>query len=193
MLDLTRFFEKAGETLTLGLRNNISRQMDINGSAFSPIAPSTAMARQRRKGLGRGLSVRLQTGATKNRVSKGRNKLTSSLHVNTTRLLDTRKFITNAFRYVAGPLSLEVYVPEEKYDEKVTYWDIVRYNNEGSPDVNPRIRRPPLVWPNTDADVAKMKAMQKVQADFERAYPEMRNMLFGAVQKHVEHKVKIGL
>jgi hypothetical protein len=48
----------------------------------------------------------------------------------------------------------------------LTYDDIVTYNNAGSSAVNPRIQRPPLVFPNTDADAQRMKAMNQAKADF---------------------------
>ena len=200
MLNLQQFFDRAGKTLTDGLRTNIRRQTDIYGRPFSPIATSTAMQRQREKGLGRGLAIRLQTGAMKNNPRKGRGgKLTSSLHVNLHRLMNTNKYLTNAFRYEAGPQSLSVSVSEDEYANGVSYWDITRYNNENSGSTNRFIRRPPLVWPNSDQDVQAMQAMNKVKADFEREVkksPELQDALLrqiaGDVTKTMTTRINLG-
>ena len=183
---------RAGEILTDGLRSNIRRQVDINESRFSNIARSTAMARQREKGLGRGLAVRLQTKATKNDTRTRRGKLTSSLHVNLHRLMNTNKFVTNAFRSKPGPQSVEISVALDSYHKDVTYWDIVRFNNEGSPSVNRHIQRPPLVWPNTARDVSAMRSMNRVKAEF-NATPNveaLRRQIFG-LPKNEWHKITL--
>ena len=195
MIDMTAFFARAGETLKLGLQGNIRRQTDINEVPFSPIARSTAMARQREKGLGRGLSVRLQTKATKNDTRTRRGKLVSSLHVNLHRLMNTNRFVTNAFGFKPGPQSVEISVSTDRYDQNVSYWDIVRYNNQGSPDVNKHIARPPLVWPNTERDVSAMRAMNKVKADYEspRTHEELAGKIFGTVPQNAYHKVTLNV
>ena len=149
------------------------------------------MQRQREKGLGRGLAIRLQTGATvpdyrfgkSKRSAKGGRNLTSSLHVNLHRLMNTNKYLTNALKYLAGEQTLTVEVTEEEYSRGVSYWDITRYNNENSGSTNRFIRRPPLVWPNSDQDVQAMQAMNKVKADFQS--PKTQEEIFRQVAKDV--------
>jgi hypothetical protein len=172
--NLTSFFEKVGMLFRKELENNVRNQVDIDGQRFSPIALSTQRERLRRSGFGRGLEVRLQTGSARGREGgkikggkrnpvKKANELRSG--VSTKRLYFTQQFWKNAFRFQAKPQEVTVFVSRGNYpnpgtDEQVSYADIVRYNNAGSPEVNPHIKAPPSIFPTDVVDVKQMKAWE---------------------------------
>jgi len=197
MLDLSKLFNDSGNRFVAELRGNIRRQKDIKGRTFSYIAKATAMARQRAKGLGRGLAVRSVTGAKVNRVSKRTagdlTELRSTFAVSLLRLMSTNKFHQNAFKFEASKDSVKVFVSSESYDSKVTYSDIVSYNNEGSADVNKNILKPPLIFPNNAHEVELMDAHRQTMDRFDMAVRsgEVRNMILEQGLKNVTLEIGI--
>ena len=194
MVDLTKLLDEAGRQFVAELSNNIANQTDINGDRFSPLKRSTLLARQRQKGLGRGLAVRLQTGAQGYNVRR-RNRITTGtqLNVGLDRLLNTSKFWSQAFKYGVGPMDLTVGVSPAKHSGRVTFADIVRYNNQGSSRVNRNIMRPPLIFPNGDADIAKMKSFGKMYRKFNSpdVKQEILRMAAGGVTQSVKVDMKL--
>jgi hypothetical protein len=198
MIDLTQFFKDAGDRIVAELRSNIRTQRDIEGAPFSRLATSTLMARQRAKGLGRGLSIRLQTKATKNRVSGGKPKdetkksktrLRSSLAVNIQRLMNTNRFHQFAFYSIPTHDDLVIGVSRDDYAEGVTFKQIVHWNNRGDAKVNRNIVNPPLIFPNTLEEAVRMKSVRGIQRRFEALAPELMKQ----ISRDIPAKITVNL
>jgi len=168
MIDFTKIFDYIGGLFTKELRLNITEvRQDLAGRPFSLIKPSTAKKRQAILGANKFFQNR-HAGAFFNRgitLTTGKKRKSAAKSVPLTRLLFTTKFAKGAFRHRAYRDHLKVFVSRDQYpvhwtQEPISYADIARYNNAGSPDVNPYILEPPLIFPNAGKDdqVRGMKA-----------------------------------
>lgn len=92
---------------------------------------------------------------------KGRSK--------NSRLNRTFKFRENAFVARSDSMSLTIEANPEGYDDKVTYADIVKYNTQGSSDVNPKIDQPPLIFPVSEEDIMRLESVKTFEEDLVRA------------------------
>lgn len=160
---LKPLFTQIGQLFQRELMANIDRQKDINGQRFSLIEPSTARGRASKMGAQSNMA-RIGNKAVDIRTGKVRKSVAKSVPV--TRLLFTKRFWHGAFKFGAENESVAVFVNPDSYpiragESPITFKQIVRYNNQGEEKVNPKIKHPPLVFPNTEADVQKMDAYKK--------------------------------
>jgi hypothetical protein len=139
-LNMQSLWDKIGKTFVRGLMLRVRRQAGIDGARYSRPAQSTLESR--------GVTTRPNLVGGKVKRAKA-----SSLD----RLYVTGRFSKGAFASIAGADKVTVYCPDRPYDANVTYADIVRYNSAGQPDVNPNIKRPPLVFPVTPQEVMLMR------------------------------------
>jgi hypothetical protein len=157
--------DRIGQLFVKELQNNVRSQTDINGSAYIPVKQTTAISRQlannarRKKGVTIGGKTKNRKALKIGKVEAGKYAKVSGLDFN--RLMFTGRFWQNAFKYTARRDDVKVYVNESYYSvaskNRVSYRDIVKWNNEGSPEVNRKILKPPLVFPKPE-QVSKMKA-----------------------------------
>lgn len=175
MLDLRKIFEDIGNRFTRELRLNIRNQKDIRGKRFSYIKPSTALIRQSILGANRShVSIGSNKGMN---VSTGKKRKSPATSVPLTRLLFTKRFWQGAFSHraekdsVSIAVSLDVYpdITKSGSSKSVTYSDIVKTNNLGSPQVNKNIVDPPLIFPNDEKEVMMMEAYKQAVDRFEVA------------------------
>lgn len=195
VLDLSQITGRIGAFFTKELKENVRSQTDINGRRFQIIAPSTARARASITGatttkstkhsgkfFQRGIVPR--TGRVRKAVAKG---------VAITRLFFTEEFYKGAFQSKAEKDAVTIGVSRQQYPSHfakstVSFHDIVRYNNAGSPAVNRHIKNPPLIFPRTEDDVRKMKAWglsQRLLASPETKRQIEQQMFQNALKKTV--------
>jgi hypothetical protein len=158
-IDLTKVFQYIGTIFVRGMRTRISeRRVDIAGKPFSLIAPSTAAARARILGANpRGPGRHQGPFFNRNIGLTGKLRKRRATSVPVTRLLFTGRFAKGAFQYRAQADQVTVYVTRGNYpvhwtQQPVSFSDIVRFNNQGSPELNPHIKLPPLIFPNRGRD-----------------------------------------
>lgn len=172
-IDLSKIFAYCGNLFVRELRERVlSIREDIAGNSFSPIKPSTARARALILGAGvRGPGRHQGPYFNRNITLRGKLRKSPARSVPITRLLFTGRFGKGAFKSAAYPDRLVVYVSRGNYpvhwtQQALSYADIVRYNNAGSPYVNRRIKNPPLIFPNKGRDdqVERMTAFKKSAA-----------------------------
>ena len=173
-LDLSLFLAKSGLLFAQELKNNVRGQKDIDGSNFIPVKQSTAISRQMannarvREARGRGVTNRVGGnrkiikigGLSRERIKRGLYAKTAGLDYK--RLLFTGNFADGAFVFTPHKDHVVVSVNDSYYSLRnktlVTYKQIVQWNNAGSPQVNRKILKPPLIFPKNEGEVRKMKA-----------------------------------
>lgn len=197
--DLTRVFDYVGNLFVREMRTRILElREDIAGQKFTPIKPSTALKRQAMLGANR-FRINRHAGSFFNRgitltTQKVRRSPAKSVPI--TRLLFTGRFAKGAFTHKAYPDRVVVSVSRGMYpghwtQPPVSYGDIVKWNNAGSPKVNPNIDSPPLIFPNPDRpeQVRRMTSYKKA-TDF-IASPNVRNYVNDRLLRQALRKVSI--
>lgn len=179
MLNLTRIFQSIGQSFVRELQLNIRNQNDIRGRRFYPIKPSTAKVRQSVLGANPSRVSIGNKGLKKGIVpTTGKQRKSLATSVPITRLLFTQHFWRGAFKFKAEKDNVAISVSNDTYpdvrqrdgsSQHVSYADIVRFNNDGSSEVNRSITSPPLIFPNNDGEVVLMKAYKEAEERFNEA------------------------
>lgn len=175
MISFKPFLDKIGLIYTNELQNNIRKQWGIDGEGFSKIEPSTAWGRvsilgkrraaKQQKKFKRGtFGARSPLNAEANRkLFKGKGKFLSyPTGISVKRLFFTQRFWHGAFKWRSSDDEVRVFANESYYTlankSLLSFANIIRYNNKGSSEVNPKIKQPPLIFPHTDKQVRDMPA-----------------------------------
>lgn len=178
--DFTEVLNRIGATFTKRFRRVIETQIDLDGRAFSPPAPSTLKARAR---LMQGTtSQKKLAGQKANKTVAGKtlagtartkwNQRVKSIPL--TRVYVTHDLALRGFRHTAFPSMLRVFVQDVAhkpfYGKNPLLSDIVRWNSKGQPSLNPRVGvKAPNLFPASDLDVPKIQPEWGMAKDmFER-------------------------
>jgi hypothetical protein len=153
MLDLSSFFAKYVEKFVKDLGDKVRSKVDINGRPYSPIKPSTAGAIVSKKTTFR------KGGKTSTKIVRRSSN---------SRLNYTGNFAQNFVVGNSGDYSMTVEVNPANYPgSKVSYRDIVAYNDQNSDEVNPEIINPPSIFPTRPEDLDKLQAMDQMKGELE--------------------------
>lgn len=166
MFDFTKTFEFMGKMFVRALKLGIRQQTGIDGTGYSPAAPSTAR--------GRGIKTFRNKSESKN-AKTGKPKTFGARGLSLKRLFVTGEFSSGAFNYIADKGSLTVFAPETMHRGGATMADIVRYNSRGQARVNDKIKNPPLVFPNNAAEIAMIKDSSSGASVLERGGRMLRD------------------
>lgn len=188
-LNLKSHFERIGRDFATELKQAILNQKDLSGRAFAVIAKSTAWnrfykANQNRK------AKHLAKGKTLKefKKNKGKAKFTYPAGLSLRRLMFTKDFVSNAFKSKANNESATIFVSEGNHKDpgtasQVSYAEIVRYNNRGSEEVNPKIVSPPLIFPTTPEEVKKMHSWKLLK---DVHLPAMKGDIIKQIREQVQ-------
>ena len=158
MLMLSHFFAQYGKKFVRELTDKARSQVGIDGAAYEPISKYTAKGVTHIKQVKHKKKGEAPTYTFKE-VARPLNS----------RLNNTLQFRENAFVFDSSDYGCRVAVNEATYPgSKVSYADIVAYNDRNSPDVNSRItdgKDPhwaPSIFPYDEAGIEGLET-----------YPEM--------------------
>lgn len=193
--DFTKVFQTIGKIFTRGLGLRIKQQQGIDGSGYSRPELSTLKARQRMlagtrswKGTTLGITTR---GKVRKVQAVGAKGLTN---VPIGRLLVSQDLANRGFTHKATKDGVTVMVSDKLHlqmgnQKRQKHSDIISWNSKGQDDLNPHIKRPPLVFPTTGEEVMMMKSeMDQAARLFEL---EATRQMEAAAKLHIKRTLRI--
>jgi hypothetical protein len=172
--DFTAVFTKIGDVFVRGLKLRIKRQTGIDGQRYSRPELSTLKARQRmlsgthsaKKGTTLGITTK---GKVRKIQAVGVKGLTN---VPITRMLVSQDTANRGFESTATKDRVRVFVSEQTHikmggNKTPTFAQLIDWNSKGQSNVNPHVKRPPLMFPSDAIEITMMeKEMDAAQRLF---------------------------
>jgi hypothetical protein len=175
-LDFSNAFNLIGKLFVRGLGLRMRQQRGIDGVAYSRPEKSTLKARQRMlsgtHSNKKGTTLGVTTKGKERKVQAVGVKGLSSVPI--TRMLVSKDTAARGFEFTATKDTVKISVSESQHlamgnRPTTTYAKIVGYNSRGQDDLNAHIKRPPLIFPTSEAEVDMMeKEMKQARLIFER-------------------------
>jgi hypothetical protein len=178
--DFTQVLEKIGFLYAKELKDNIRKQLGIDGagynSVFRRIKAHSTKGHQRSSKLGK--SYQVGAHQVRGYTQQGR------------RLVNTGRFNQDAFVYETTPNTLTVEANPAGYDGRVTFSDIVAFNDRDSGEIRGnRQAVSPKLFPRTEPEFLATETGGEIQtlieADVERQKPDLEAELQAIIGKEV--------
>jgi hypothetical protein len=179
-LNFIQLLAKMGKEWQMEFYQNIVRQRNIGEGSFAPVKMSTLRSRAYQKGLSlRWAGKDKRQGVSK---SKGRSNINKFMNVSNKRLWFTTKFAKDMTRFVAEKLNLTVLGNPATYpDSKVSYSDIIAYNNRNSPRTNQKVDadKRPIIFPTNPEELKDTKTFAKLRSQLSvEAKKQLKEQLY---------------
>ena len=180
--DFTKVLDKIGFLYVKELKDNIRKQLGIDGAGYQPVfrkvkAHSTK-GHQRSSKLGKPYQV------GPHQVSK----YTAAKP----RLVDSGRFNQNAFVYETTPVTLTIEANPNPYDGRVTFSDIVAFNDRDSGEIRgSRQALSPKLFPRSEPEFLATDTGTKIQEMIETEVEVQKVYLEAELQAIIGKQVNI--
>lgn len=185
-LNFLKLFTDMGQEWVTELKQNIRKQIGIDGSKFYPVEPSTAKARASKIGA----TLKMSRTGNKGIVPKtGKVRKSIAKSVPITRLFFTEKFWQKMLVFISKKDSLTVEGNSQPYGDGVTYDDIIKWNNRNSPLKNERVKpgKRPMIFPTTPKELEMTNTFNKFRVRFAQdASKQLKQQLHLSIKKNIK-------